>query len=297
MLKSMTGYGKGVFEEGGQKFSVEIKAVNNKYCELNLRLPRLFNPLEERVRKLLSATISRGRVDIYLSFENRSESASRIKYNKAMATAYNQALQDLSLDIKLRPDHNILFELIAKFPDIIEIDREFGEDEIEGLWQGAKTALEAALAQFSLMREREGLALKQDLDFRLGKAAELLDIVEEKSPEVVQNHRNKLKKRMEEALAGVAAIDEARFLNEVAHFTDKSDISEEIARMKSHIAQFYTIMGDGGAVGRKLDFLTQEMAREANTIGSKANLIDISKIALELKSEIEKIREQVQNVE
>ncbi|MDR2167875.1 MAG: YicC family protein [Clostridiales bacterium] len=296
MLKSMTGYGKGVFEDGGLKFSVEIKSVNNKYSEFNLRLPRLFNPLEERVRKMAAAKIARGRVDIFINFENRSESGTKIKYNKGVATAYNQALQDLAADIKLRPDHNILLKLIAKFPDVIEIEREFGDDELEALWQGLKQAAEAALAQFLQMREREGAALADDLKSRLAKIGEILGIVEAKSPEVVQNHRAKLKKRMEEALANIA-IDEARFLNEVAHFTDKSDISEEITRMKSHIAQFHEILEDAGAIGRKLDFLAQEMAREANTMGGKANFADVSKIVIDLKSEVEKVREQVQNIE
>jgi len=292
----MTGYGKGVFEDTGRKFSVEMKAVNNKYSEFNLRLPRLFNPLEDRVRKALSKEIARGRVDIYINFENLGEASSRIKYNKTLADAYHQALVALASDRTLYPDHDTLFTLVSRFPDVIEIDREFGEDEVESLWQGLEAAVNMALDSFVTMRKREGEALKEDMLARLEIIANLTDDVQAKSPEVLENHRAKLKKRMEEVLAGVA-VDETRFLNEVAHFADKSDINEEITRMRSHLAQFADILKEDGAVGRKLDFVTQEMAREANTMGSKANFAELSKVVIELKSEIEKIREQVQNIE
>jgi uncharacterized protein (TIGR00255 family) len=310
MAGSMTGYGKGIFEDGGKKFSVEMKAVNNKYSEFNLRLPRLFNPLEERLRKLFASEISRGRVDVFINFENRSEDSHKIKYNKTLAEAYVNALKALSQDLNLAPNHDTLFNLISRFPDVIEIDREFGEEQLEELWQGLEAAAKAALERFIAMRLREGNLLKKDIKERLDKISEMIVTVEAKVPEVTENHRTKLKKRMEEALAGVA-LDETRFLNEVAHFCDKSDISEEITRLKSHIIQFRAILGTQdettGAhplsasppdpIGRKLDFVTQEMAREANTMGSKANFADITKIVIELKSEIEKIREQVQNIE
>jgi len=292
----MTGYGKGAYEVDGRKFSMEIKSVNNKYNEFNLRLPRLFNPFEEQIRKLLSAQISRGRVDAFINFDNQSDTGTKIKYNKSVATAYHQALKDLMWDVKIEPSDSTILNLISKFPDVIEIDREYADDEVQGLWAGLELAVREAVAQFIEMREREGAALKTDLLTRLARVSEVLSIVEEKAPEVVENHRAKLKKRMEEALAGVA-VDEARFLNEVAHFTDKSDISEEITRMKSHLVQFHEILSEGGGIGRKLDFLTQEMMREANTMGSKANYADMSKTVIELKSEVEKIREQVQNIE
>ncbi|MCL2168796.1 MAG: YicC family protein [Defluviitaleaceae bacterium] len=296
MLRSMTGYGKGVHEDEGRKFSVEIKSVNNKYSEFNLRSPRLFNPFEERVRKLLSAKIARGRVDVYINFDNQSIEGNKIIYNKTAAKAYYQALQALMEDFGITPPDGTLLNLVAKFPDVIEIDREIGDDEVEGLWGGLEAAAMIALEQFLAMRKREGEALKGDFEERLVKITEILGQVEELAPEAVENHRTKLKKRMEEALEGIA-IDEARFLNEVAHFTDKSDISEEITRMKSHIVQFREIMEQDGAIGRKLDFLSQEMAREANTMGGKANFPALSKIVINLKSEVEKIREQVQNIE
>jgi len=292
----MTGYGKGVFEDDNLKFTVEMKSVNNKYSEFNLRLPRLLNPLEEKVRKALAKEISRGRVDIYISFENTGNSNSRIKYNKQLASSYHEALASLASERTLYPDHNTLFTLVSRYPDVIEIDKEFGEDEVEQMWSGLETALQAALCNFVAMRKREGDALKSDMATRIGIISQLTDAVQTKTPDVLENHRARLKKRMEEVLAGIA-VDEARFLNEVAHFADKSDINEEITRLRSHLAQFLDVLNEDGAAGRKLDFLTQEMAREGNTMGSKANFAELSKIVIELKSEVEKVREQVQNIE
>jgi len=292
----MTGYGKGVFEDAGHRFSVEIKSVNNKFGEFNLRLPRLFNPFEEQLRKYFSTEISRGRVDAYISYENNSDAATKIKYNSAAAKNYHKVLKELMLDIEIEPSDSTLLNLISKFPDVIEIDREVDDTEVKELWTGLEEAARLALFAFVQMREREGEALKTDLKARLKTLCEVLGQVEAKAPEVNENHRIKLKKRMYDALAEVV-VDEARFLNEVAHFADKSDISEEITRMKSHIAQFNEILEADGAIGRKLDFLTQEMAREANTMGGKSNLADMQKIVIELKSEVEKVREQVQNIE
>ncbi|MCL2753721.1 MAG: YicC family protein [Defluviitaleaceae bacterium] len=296
MIRSMTGYGKGIFENDTVKFSVEMKSLNNKYSEFNLRLPRLFNSFEERLRKVLTKEIARGRVDVYVNFEAVGENSNRIKYNKNLADSYHQALAALANDRTLYPDHNTLFTLVSRFPDVIEIDREFEEEEIERLWNGLEAAVQTALQNFVDMRKREGDTLAKDMLSRLDKITELTNIVQSKAQDVIENHRIKLKKRMEEALAGVA-VDEARFLNEVAHFADKSDINEEITRLRSHLAQFKDILCEEGAVGRKLDFLTQEMSREANTMGSKANFAELSKVVIELKSEVEKVREQVQNIE
>ena len=300
MLKSMTGYGKGVFEDAQAKFSVEIKSVNNKFGEFNLRLPRLFNPLEEPVRKLLSSRISRGRVDCYITYENLEKNSINIKYNKAAAVSYHAVLMELAWDVNIQASDSTLLSLISKFPDVIEIERHAVDetDQTDELWAGLKQAVEQALDKFIEMRTLEGSTLRKDFTARLAHIHGILAQIEQKSPEVTQSHRARLKKRMEDALAGVA-IDEARFLNEVAHFSDKSDISEEITRMKSHLAQFEDMISENidAPLGRKLDFLTQEMAREANTMGSKSNFADLSKIVIDLKSEVEKIREQVQNIE
>ncbi|MCL2354114.1 MAG: YicC family protein [Defluviitaleaceae bacterium] len=296
MAKSMTAYGKGVFEQDGLKFTLELKAVNNKYCEINIRLPKLLNPLEERLRKALLSHISRGRVDVFIHFENYGQDAYKIKYNKALAQAYKAALDTLADDLGQSGKEFNFLPMVAKFHDVLEVDKTTEEGDLESIWQGLEQACNQAISSFIDMRKREGEYLKKDIMQRLGAILEVLKAIEEKTPDVINHYRAKLKQRIEDALEGIA-IDEARLINEVAFFADKVDISEEITRLKSHIMQFEGILAGDEAFGRKLDFITQEMAREANTIGSKANFADISKMAIELKSEIEKIREQVQNIE
>jgi len=292
----MTGYGKGENQADGRKFGVEIKAVNNKFSEYHIRLPRFFNPLEERLRKLLSAHIFRGRVDVSVNFSSDAARDAKIVYNQALAQAYHGILGQISEKFALAPDDSKKLELIARFPDVVEIERELGENALEELWSELSAAANQAIDNFLTMRQREGAALCADIRDKGRKIEGLLTIIEEKAPLVVEHYREKLKKRMEEALGSIA-VDEARFLNEIAHFSDKSAIDEEITRLKSHISQLYQILDEGGTIGRKLDFLAQEMAREANTIGSKANSVNISKVVIELKGDIEKIREQVQNIE
>ncbi|MCL2235249.1 MAG: YicC family protein [Defluviitaleaceae bacterium] len=296
MIRSMTGYGKGVFEDASGKISVEMRAVNNKFCEMNFRLPRLFNPFEDRLRKSFNSQVSRGRVDVYISFTANPDGADTIRYNPQIAGAYHEILKQISEEFAPEVSHSTMMNLIARFPDVVEIDRETPDDKVDGLWNGLKAAADEALVKFINMREIEGQALKADFLGRVDNMDKILKVIETHAPKVVEHQRERLKKRMEEALATVA-IDEARFLNEVAHFADKTDINEEITRMKSHMAQFADVLEEEGAIGRKLDFVTQEMAREANTMGSKANYADLSKIVIELKSEVEKIREQVQNIE
>ncbi|MCL2620887.1 MAG: YicC family protein [Defluviitaleaceae bacterium] len=296
MIRSMTGYGKGVFEDASAKISVEIRAVNNKFCEMSFRLPRPFNQFEDRLRKNFLRQISRGRVDVYVNFSSSSDGAGRIRYNPEIAGTYHKILKQISDEFAKDVPDSTLLNLIARFPDVIEIDRESPDKQSDGLWEGLKIAADGALSNFLAMRKAEGQALKADFLARIENLRKTLAIVEKEAPKVVEYQRERLKKRMEEALATIA-VDETRFLNEVAHFADKTDINEEITRMKSHLVQFVDVLDEDGAIGRKLDFVTQEMAREANTMGSKANFADLSKIVIELKSEVEKIREQVQNIE
>ena len=296
VIRSMTGYGKGENQAEGRKFSVEIKSVNNKFAEYNIRLPRFFNPIEERLRKLLSAHIFRGRIDVNINFSSEAAKDAKLVYNQALAEVYHGILAQMTNKFNLNPDDGKILELVARFPDVVEIDRELGENALEELWLELSAATNHAITNFLTMREREGAALAADIREKAQSMEDLLGKIEEVAPHVVENYREKLKKRMEEALSTIA-IDEGRFLNEVAHFADKSAIDEEITRLKSHIRQLYQILNDGGTIGRKLDFLAQEMVRETNTIGSKANFANISKIVIELKGEIEKIREQVQNIE
>ena len=296
MIYSMTGYGKGENHAAGRRYTVEIKSVNHKYGELNIRLPRFFNPLEERLRKQLSAQIFRGRVDVNINFSYDAAKDVKIAFNEVLAEAYHDVLKQISRKFGFAAEETKLLELVARFPDVVEIDREIGENALEELWGELSAACDLAVKNFLDMRRREGEALCTDIRDKGRKIEELLAVIEEQAPLVVENYRERLKKRMTDALAGVA-VDEARFLNEVAHFSDKVAIDEEITRLKSHIAQLYQILSSGGTVGRKLDFLAQEMARETNTIGSKASSANISNIVIELKSEVEKIREQVQNIE
>ena len=296
MIRSMTGYGKGEKQTDERSFAVEIRAVNNKYCEFHIRMPRIFNPLEDRLRKLLSERIFRGRVDVSVSFRTNSTKDTRIVYNEGLARSYHAVLTEISRKFNLRGHDGDILGLVAKFPDVVEIDKDLGDDALEGIWADLSEAAADAISRFLTMRETEGAALAANIREKACNIGRLLTIIEEKVPYVTENYRKKLQKRMEEAMAGIA-VDEYRFLNEVAHFADKAAIDEEIARLHSHLAQLPQILDEGGAVGRKLDFLAQELAREANTIGSKANFADITKVVIDLKGEIEKIREQVQNIE
>jgi len=293
----MTGYGKGEKQAEERSFAVEIRAVNNKYGEFHIRMPRLFNPLEDRLRKLLAERIFRGRVDVSVNFRTNSTRDTRIVYNEALAQSYFDVLTNICQKFGLpEVDNGAVLTLVSKFPDVVEIDRDLGDAVLEALWDDLREAAMAAIDRFLAMRETEGAALAANIREKGQNIAQLLTIIEEKAPDVTENYRKKLQKRMEDAMVGIN-VDEYRFLNEVAHFADKAAIDEEITRLRSHLAQLPQILNEGGAVGRKLDFLAQELAREANTIGSKANFADITKIVIELKGEIEKIREQVQNIE
>jgi len=292
----MTGYGKGVIQTEERSFSVEIRAVNNKYCEFNIRMPRIFNPLEDRLRKMLAEHVLRGRVDVSINFRTNSTQDTKIVYNPGLARSYHAVLTGISHKFKLRGHDGDMLGLIAKFPDVVEIDRDLADSELEAIWTDLGEAAAGAIENLLTMRETEGAALAANIRKKGRKIGQLLSVIEERAPMVIENYRTKLQKRMEDALNGVM-IDEYRFLNEIAHFTDKAAIDEEITRLKSHLVQLPHILEESGSVGRKLDFLAQEMAREANTIGSKANFTDITKIVIDLKGEIEKIREQVQNIE
>jgi len=292
----MTGYGKGEMQVGERSFAVEIRAVNNKFCEFHIRMPRIFNPLEDRLRKLLAAQIFRGRIDVSVNFRTNSTQDAKIVYNEALAENYHTVLTAISRKFNLRGHDGDILGLVSRFPDVVEIDRDLGDTALDSLWSDISSATEDAISRFLTMRETEGAVLAANIREKGLNIEKLLAIIEKKAPDVTENYRKKLQKRMEDALAGVV-VDEQRFLNEVAHFADKSAIDEEITRLKSHLAQLPQILDEGGAVGRKLDFLAQELAREANTIGSKANFADITKVVIDLKGEIEKIREQVQNIE
>lgn len=292
MIRSMTGYGLGEAVLNGKKFTVEIRSVNHRYSDINIRMPRTMNCLEENVKNFLKDRISRGKIDVFISFESTSGDDYEISLNESLAEAYVKALKKIKENNDVIDDISV--SLISKFPDVITINKK--EDDKDFLWGLLEKSLIEAFNAFILMREKEGSKLQKDLLEKSLKLEEHLSVIKERSPYLVQEYKIKLEKRLQEILPN-HSLDENRIAVEVALFADKCSIDEEIVRLESHISQFRDIITTEDVVGRKLDFLAQEMNREVNTIGSKANDLQITHSVVELKSEIEKIREQIQNLE
>lgn len=293
MIKSMTGFGRGEYLQDLYKIKVEIKAVNHRYNDINVKMPRHISYLEESIKKIIKEKISRGKVDVYINLEYINESPIEVKVDIPLAKSYKNALEELVIELNL--EDNIRLNNILNISEIIKTERrELDEDLI---WECIKHGVELALDNLMIMREKEGRELKLDILSKLDNIEESLFHIIERSPFVVLEYKEKLKERIKDLLDNNISLDEDRINSEVAFFADKSSIDEEIVRLKSHIKQFKTILEEDDAIGRKLDFLIQELNREINTIGSKANDIVISKYVVELKAELEKIREQVQNIE
>lgn len=293
MVKSMTGYGRGTASEEGKGFNIEMRSVNNRYLDINIRLPRTLNSLEDKIRKEISSMVSRGKIDVYINQEGLNENDATVNVNEHMAVEYFNAysrVRDL-----LNIEEDISLSLITKSPDVIVLEKK--EEDIDKIYSILLEALKEALNIFIDMRKVEGKKLSEDILARCENILVILEEVEEKSSIVVNEYREKITQRVKEFLDEIE-LDEAKLLNEVAFFSDRCSITEEIVRLKSHIAQMKdTLESSENSVGRKLDFLIQEMNREANTIGSKANNLFITKMVVNIKSELEKIREQVQNIE
>jgi len=292
-MKSMTGFGRG--EATGDNFTVsaEIKTVNNRYLDINLRLSSELQPIEAEIKKLLSASLSRGRVDINLQYERTSEVFYEL--NRPLISGYLSAIKEMQKEFELEgePDLNV----VARLPNALQTKKDnLSQDFSDGIL----TAITTALGNLQSMRETEGESLKNELKSLLGNIANQLPKIESESAKVSQEYFERLEKRLAKLLAKSESqidIDQGRLAQEVAYLSDKSDISEEITRLKSHIEQFETIINEADAVGKKLDFLTQELNREANTIASKTQNLIVKEAALAIKADIEKIREQVQNIE
>lgn len=296
LIKSMTGYGKGEGVLHNRKFVVEIKAVNHRYNDITIKMPRIMNSFEDKIRTMLSAEISRGKTDVYINYETFSKDDIKINLNTVLADAYAEQLLALRNNYSGFKD-DISLALIAKFPDVINVERNVeNEDALSQMWEALTIALNGAVAQFVAMRCREGEALKVDLLKKNAIIKQLAKSVEERSPLVVEEYRKRLSARIAEALGDIAP-DESRLLTEITIFADKSSIDEEVTRLSSHLEQMEAILQEDDSVGRKLDFLVQEMNREANTIASKSSDLELTRLAIDIKSEIEKIREQVQNIE
>ncbi len=291
-MKSMTGYGKGEIAEGGRTLAVELKSVNHRFLDLSIKQPKQFNFAEDSVRKTLQGAFSRGHIDVYITYEDKSSSKHQLALDKALAESYLQMARRLAVELGVPND--LTASALMKFGDVISEDKaEADEATLMALLNNALCAAVTALAD---MREREGELIKSDFDLRLSYIKALSAKVGERAPEVVAAYRDKLSERIKELLGDVA-LDEARLINEVAFFTDKANIDEEITRLSAHIKQFEGLIESVDPVGRKLDFLLQEMNREVNTMGSKANDTQLLSIVVELKTELEKMREQIQNIE
>lgn len=292
MLKSMTGYGRREAVTEGKKILVEIKSVNHRYSDYNIKVQRHLGFLEDKIRKYVSSSITRGKFDIYLNVENYETADKQITLNKEIAKNYIDVLYRLRDEFGLKDD--ITVSNVASNPDIFSTERV--EEDEEALWNTVKTVLDGTLSDFIAMREREGERIQKDLCERIDYMRTLVKEVDERSPQTVKEYSDKLYEKIKEVLDG-KEIDEARILTEVAIYADKVAVNEETVRLGSHFEEFDTIINSGSPAGRKLDFLIQEINREVNTIGSKASDIEIAKTVVTLKGEIEKLREQIQNIE
>lgn len=292
MVKSMTGYGRAEDTLGGCTITVELRSVNNRYLDCNIRIPRLYLFAEDAIKARVQKVISRGKVDVFVTLDNAGGEAVKVSVNRGVADGYYAALQELSQTYGLSGDISV--SLLSRFPDVLLAEK--AQEDVEQRAKDICSVLDRALADFDQMRAREGERLKEDVLFRAARIEELVTLVEERSPQTVSEYRAKLEARMNEVLANTQ-LDPARILTEAAIFADKVAVDEETVRLRSHISQLREMLGQGGATGRKLDFLIQEFNREANTIGSKCSDIEIARHVVDIKAEIEKIREQVQNIE
>ena len=292
MVKSMTGYGRAVQTVNGREFTVEIRSVNNRYLDCTVKLPRALAFGEDAVKQAVKATASRGKVDVFITQRSEETSDVSVTLNAGVAAGYISAMRQMAKEFNLREDISVA--LVSRMPDVFTVDKPQVDEE--QLLRDMLEVVKAALANFDAMREREGQALKNDLTSRGNTIRSLVSQVEQGSPQTVADYRERLYSKLQEVLSNTA-IDESRILTEAAIFADKVAVDEETVRLRSHLEQMDSMLASTGAVGRKLDFLLQEMNREANTIGSKCTDLRLARVVVEIKAELEKIREQTQNIE
>lgn len=299
MLKSMTGFGRGQYEDENFSVTVEMKTVNHRYNEVAIRLPRFLNPLEDKIRKTILKTVNRGRIDVFINADYTSSENCTLKVDKNLAAAYHKALQEVGAaigleELNINSAQEVMY--LSRCQDVINVKEGFFD--VETVWPKVEQAVKEALDNLVTMRETEGGNIYGDFIYRADLIAEKLTKIEERSPMVVEEYQAKLTDRLNNLLTDHnITVEPERLLQEVAIFADRASITEEIVRLKSHIKQFKNIINSDQPVGRKLDFLIQEFNREANTIASKANDYTLAQIVVEIKAEIEKIREQIQNIE
>lgn len=292
MIKSMTGYGRAVQTFDGWEYTVELRSVNNRYLDCTVKLPRMFGYAEERVKQLVKETISRGKVDVFISAVNTTGEDMKISLNRPVLEGYLQAMRTIAADYQIRDDISVT--ALSRLPDVFLVEKQ-EEDQARRTEEIAQT-VSAAMEQYEKMRIAEGQALERDLRSRGETILTLVAQVEARSPVTAAEYRARLETKMKEVLAGTS-VDEGRILMEAALFADKIAVDEETVRLRSHLNQMNAMLTTGGAIGRKLDFLLQEMNREANTIGSKGNDLEQARTVVDIKAELEKIREQTQNIE
>ena len=293
MIRSMTGFGHGeVSNDKNQKVTVEMKSVNHRYCDISLKLPKKLAMFEANIRNIMKEYASRGKIDIYVSYEDLSETAVSLHYNQAMAEEYMQVFKKMQEDFNI--ETKITAEALAKYPEVVTIE-EVQQDE-EVWWELLEAALRQAAEKFVETRTIEGANLKRDLLGKLDQMAADVAFIEERSPQIIAEYRSKLEEKVKEFLED-STIEENRIAAEVTLYADKIAVDEEIVRLQSHISSMTDVLESDESIGRKLDFMAQEMNREANTILSKSSDVDLAHHAIELKTNVEKVREQIQNIE
>ena len=292
MIKSMTGFGRCEFTDEKRKFTVELKSVNHRYLDVNIKMPKNLNFFESSIRALLKEYIERGKVDVYITYEDYTEDNYALKYNSALAAQYLDYLNRMAEEFGLEND--IRVSNLSRYPDVLVMEEQ-DVDEKE-LWDGLERALRGACEQFVASRIKEGENLKVDLIDKLDHMISYVDFIEKRSPQIMEEYRKRLEDKIKEIL-GDRQMDDGRIATEVTIYADKVCVDEETVRLRSHINTTKDTLLEGGSIGRKLDFIAQEMNREANTILSKANNIEISDTGIDLKTSIEKVREQIQNIE
>ncbi|MGE5629347.1 MAG: YicC/YloC family endoribonuclease [Solirubrobacterales bacterium] len=292
MIKSMTGYGRGNIELTGRSYTIEIKSVNHRYCDLNIKMPKSLLPLEDRIRKVIQSRLNRGKIDVFVTqnlFDKKDVAA---VFNKSLGDSYYSCLNEIKERYQLKDE--ISLTLISKFPDVIMTKQE--EEDVEELWESLSIPLNEALDLLLKMREREGMKLKEDIQLKCNHITNMVNVIQDNSTDILAEYQKKLLTRLNDLIKD-HKIDENRIAMEAAIIADKASVDEEIVRLKSHLVQLSETMDINEPVGRKLDFIVQEMNRETNTIASKATNLDIINVVLNIKNEIEKVREQIQNIE
>lgn len=292
MIRSMTGFGRATAETEGYFITVELKSVNHRYFDFSCRLPRQYGFAEDKLKSYINSKVSRGKIDCYLGIEALKTDDAEVVVNHTLASVYVNALKELSDTYSLKEDYGAAG--IARFPDVLVLKK--AEEDEEKLWSLIEPVAGEAVEKFIKMREIEGEKMSKDIASRASYILECVSFIEERSPQTVKEYNDKLVSRVHE-LIGDVSLDEGRIIQEVAIFADKVAVAEETVRLRSHISQLQTFLESEEPIGRKMDFLVQEINREANTIGSKASDVDIARKVVDIKAEVEKIREQIQNIE